>query len=162
MKNLILGMFLSLILVLPLQASQENTEVVKTETPEIVDPVAEATDISGVVNDVVPEVKKGFFGRLADKIKGNALEFIFVSFIAGIFTKHGWSLIIKKIASRGKVILKEVSELSAASSNFLEVLDGKIAEDGSFKENTLKDCMSAGKPVIAEFKDAVLSIKPKV
>jgi hypothetical protein len=85
-----------------------------------------------------------------------------VSFIAGIFTKHGWSLIIKKIASKGKIILKQVEELSEAGQNFFGVLDDKIAEDGSFKENTLKDCLAAGKPVIAEFKDVILSIKPKV
>lgn len=114
--------------------------------------------------DNLPGKKSGFFANIWDKVKGTAKEgatSLLFGFFAGIFAKHGWTLILKRIANRGKVILKEIGEFASSGSNFLDILDNKIRDDGTLAENSIKDLIDAGKPLIAEGKDVIISIHPK-
>jgi len=104
--------------------------------------------------------KQGFFTRLVGKVKDGAYG-LGIAFIFGIFAKHGWTLTIKKFAKAGKYITKEVGEAFLESSNFLEVLDNAIRDDGKLKENSARELIDAGKRVVAEGKDVVVIIKKK-
>jgi hypothetical protein len=86
---------------------------------------------------------------------------IALTFAFGILARQGWSLVIKRIAKRGAVITKELSEAFASSSDFLKILDQSIKEDGKISQNSAKELMQAGKEVVAEANDVVLIIKPK-
>lgn len=153
MKNLILALFFGLMISLT-----SNYRVIAQEPTQIT-----VSDSGETLSQPQQLEKQGFFARIWDTLKGKATDgitvFIF-GIIAGIFTKHGWTLIIKRIANKGKVVLKEFGEFSTAGSNFLDTLDNKIRDDGTLEENSVKDLMQAGKPLIAEGKDFIFSIKP--
>jgi len=110
--------------------------------------------------NVQPVEAKGFFGRIFDKLKGNSIELL-LTFITGIFAKHGWTQAIKKFASRATVITKELSELLSATSNGLKTIDDNIKTDGRLKENSLEEILEAKKKLVVELNDVILSIKPK-
>lgn len=75
--------------------------------------------------------------------------------------KRGWTLAIKHIANKGAMVTKELGELMADSSVLLSVIDKSIKDDGTVEENSVPEMMAAGKEVVAELKDVVISIKPK-
>lgn len=162
MKNLILGVFLVLTSLLISQACLavvvDSSASAMPASPELYE--SPSADLSLDNATPAPE-KKSLWKRLKSAVKGNLLEFVFATFIAGMFTSRGWSLILKRFAGKGKFIMKEVGEFAEEGQNWFGVLESKIADDGRFKENTIKDLISAGKPVLAEFKDVVVSIKPK-
>lgn len=101
-----------------------------------------------------------FFQKIGNWIQGNLMG-MGVIFIGGILAKSGWTLIIKKIAAKGAVITKEVGEFFTDSSSFLTAVDGAIKDDGTIQQNSIAEVLSAGKQVIAEGKDVIISIKPK-
>lgn len=103
----------------------------------------------------------GFFAKVKDWIALNAIEYGVV-FIGGILAKGGWTLLIKKIAKKGALVMKELGEFCGDSATFLIVLDQAIKEDGSIKQNSVQEVLSAGREVIGELKDVTISIKPKV
>ena len=92
---------------------------------------------------------------------GSGITGLVVVFVGGILAKHGWTQIVKSIAAKGTVITKEVGELFADSSKFFGVLDQSINDDGTIKQNSVQELINAGKEVIAEGKDVIVSIKPK-
>ena len=92
---------------------------------------------------------------------GSGITGLVVVFVGGILAKHGWTQIVKSIAAKGTVITKEIGELFTDSSKFLSVLDQSIADDGTIKQNSVQELINAGKEVIAEGKDVIISIKPK-
>ena len=92
---------------------------------------------------------------------GSGITGLVVVFVGGILAKHGWTQMLKSIAAKGSVITKEVGELFSDSSNFFSVLDQSINDDGTIKQNSVQELINAGKEVIAEGKDVIVSIKPK-
>lgn len=102
----------------------------------------------------------GLFHRVGDWIKSNAME-MGIAFIGGLMAKGGWTLIIKAFARKGAVITKEVGEFFTDSSTFLIAVNNAIRDDGSIEQNNIDDAISAGKEVIAEGKDVIISIRPR-
>jgi hypothetical protein len=150
MKNLILVALLSLAIMFTSQVCLAQSDTIPQSQEQ--------------VNDQSDQiVKQGFFARIFNGAKQKATDGIMniiFGIIAGIGMKHGWTLMLKKIANKGKLILKEGGELLSSGSNFLDALDNHIRDDGSLAENTLKEMIEAGKPVIAEGKDFIISVKP--
>jgi len=138
MKNGKLVLFLSLLLILLIPSMamcQEAAQAVITSAP-------------------------GLFGKIGSWIQSNAIE-VLVVFVSGIAAKHGWTQYIKAFANKGAVVTKQISELFADSSAFLSTLDNAIKDDGTIQGNSVQDVLSAGKTVIAEGKDVMITIKPK-
>lgn len=109
---------------------------------------------------VTTAVQGGFFHRIGDWMKNNAIE-VGVTIIGTLLAKNGWSQIIKKFAHKGAEVTKEIGEFFADGSTFLATLDNAIKEDGTIVQNSVPELLSAGKAVIAEGKDVIISIKPK-
>ena len=151
MKNLILIFLLAQLLILPLGL------VIASSVPQS----AVMQDEASSETTSQPTVeKKGFFNRLWNSAKENAVE-LAVSFVVGIFAKHGWTQVIKKIASRGTIITKELSEFLAATSDGLATIDKAIRTDGKLEEDSLSEILASKKKFVAELNDVIVSIKPK-
>jgi regulator of protease activity HflC (stomatin/prohibitin superfamily) len=86
---------------------------------------------------------------------------VLTGFVIAFAVKKGWTLAIKHVANKGAMITKELGELMTDSSVFLSVIDKSIKDDGTVEENTVPEMIAAGKEVVAELKDVVISIKPK-
>ena len=110
--------------------------------------------------EILAQPSTGLFSKIGAWIQGNAIG-LGVVFVFGFLAKHGWSLIIKKFASKGAVVTKEIGELFTDSSNFLNTLDKAIKDDGTIEQNSVKELLESGKHVIAEGRDVIISIKPK-
>lgn len=156
MKNLILIFFLGLLLnVAP--SYQLSAQSVAQETLE-----------STITQENPSETQKQtFFQKIGDKVdnlwgkaKDGGINLV-IGLIVGLFAKRGWTLVIKKIANKGKTIMKEIGETFIGGSNFFNVLDNSIRSDGKLEENSIKELLKAGKEVIAEANDVIISIKPK-
>lgn len=139
MKNLIYAMLLSLtmLIAIPASANQSTGEETQTEQVE----------------------KKGLFGKVKDWA-ANTGWVLGIGIVVGIFGKDGM-LLVKKVAHRGSSISKEIGEALLETSDFLNVVDNAIKDDGKLKENSAKEFLQAGKPVITEWKDVIVTIKPK-
>lgn len=147
MKTIILTTLLSLMLMFASPVCQAQSAM-------------EPAEVSSVSTSQPTVEKEGFFGRLWNSAIENALE-LAVSFVVGIFAKHGWTQWIKKIASRGTVITKELSEFLAATSDGLDVINKSIKTDGKLQENSLNEILASKKRFVAELNDVIVSIKPK-
>ncbi len=148
MKNLILIFFFAQLLILPLGL------VIASSLPQV------ATEASYETTPTPTVPKLGFFQKIVKSVKDNAVEFG-VAFVFGMFAKGGWTLLAKKIANKASIISREIGETFLSGSNFLNTLDQSIRDDGSLKENSVKELLAAGKEVITEANDVIISIKPK-
>ena len=110
--------------------------------------------------DVPPEVKTGLFAKISAWLQSQAVWSV-ILFIAGIASKNGWTKIIKAIAGKTTIVTRELSHVSLAVSNFSDLIDKSIKEDGSVDQNSLKEAREARKTVIVESKEAWITIKPK-
>lgn len=151
MKTIVLTALLSLMLVFASPVCQAQSAMLDEQTEQTVEPTP---------NKPTVQENKSFFGRIFDKLKGNSIELL-VTFIVGIFAKHGWTQAIKRFASRATVITKELSELLAATSDGLKTIDDNLKTDGKLKENSLDEILEAKKKLVVELNDVILSIKPK-
>lgn len=118
----------------------------------------------GFTQEIQVQTFAGLFGNIGSWVQDSfsgTLEKVIGGFIAGWLMKHGWTLAIKAFARKGAVVMKELGEFCGDSSTFLTVLDQAIKEDGSIKQNSVQEVLSAGKEVIGELKDVTISIKPK-
>lgn len=149
MKNLILLFFFAQLLILPMGL------VIASTLPQV------ATEAEYEPTQTPTAPKLGFFQKIVKSVKDNAVEFG-VAFVFGMFAKGGWTLLAKKIANKASIISKEVGETFLSGSKFLNTLDQSIRDDGSLKENSVKELLAAGKEVITEANDVIISIKPKV
>jgi len=145
MKNSILILFLGLMLSL---ASNYQVQAQTIPLPEISTIITNQNPSNPQVE--VPKV--GFFKKIWDNAKDSGI-WVIVMYISGILSKNGVTKIIKKIAGKGTIITQELTEISIASNQFFKLLDGAIADDGTVKQNTLKEAVAAGKTVIAETKE---------
>jgi hypothetical protein len=102
----------------------------------------------------------GLFAKISAWVQSQAVWSV-ILFICGIASKNGWTKIVKAIAGKTTIITRELSHVSLAVSNFSELVDKSIKEDGSVDQNSLKDAVTAGKTVIVESKEAWITIKPK-
>jgi len=143
MKSLIFLLFLSLTLLGSVSAQQSM-------------PVPDQTE-----QVTQTQTKQSFFEKVKDKVKDGAIN-IGIGLIVGLFAKNGWTLLIKKIAGKASVITKEIGETFIGGSNFFRVLEHSIRSDGKLEENSIKEVLAAGKEVIAEANDVIISIKPKL
>lgn len=148
MKTLILALFFAQILILPAGLVIASTTAQGS--------VETNYEISA---DQKPE-KQGFFDRLMGKVKEGAVS-IGIGLIVGLFAKKGWTLAIKKISGKASIVTKEIGEMFIGGSNFFNVLDKSIKSDGKLEENSIKELLAAGKVVVAEASDVIISIKPK-
>jgi len=146
MKNLILVTFLSLILTLSIQAFSQTS----TEQPATTEHVTTTPPVQSL----------SFFGNIWDSIKTSGI-WVVITFICGILSKNGVTKIVKAVAGKTTIVTHELSDVSMAVSNFSDLIDKAIKDDGSVDENSLKQAANAGKTVIAETKDAWVTIKPK-
>jgi len=153
MKNLIWILFLGVLLNL-------------TSSCHAIAQIAPQEDYASTLQQEPP--KQTFLQTIGDKVNnllGNAKDSgvnLIIGLIVGMFAKQGWTLAIKKIANRGGVIMKEIGETFIGGSNFFNVLDKSIRADGKLEENSIKELLKAGKEVIAEANDVIISIKPKI
>lgn len=111
--------------------------------------------------EVVQEAaKSGFFSKIGDWLISQGQGFL-GGLVFAYAAKQGWTLIIKKVASKGALITKELGELMSDSSVLLSAVDKSIKDDGSIDQNSVKEVLAAGKEVYVELKDVAISIKPK-
>ena len=136
MKNSHWTLFFAVLLILLLPFQTQAQEAIQAATP-------------------------GLFQRIGSWIQTNLVG-MSVVFVFGLLAKGGWTLMIKKIAHKGTVIMKEVGEFCTDSSEFLATLDTSIKEDGTIKQNSVSELIQAGRHVIAEGKDVIISIRPKL
>lgn len=148
MKTLILLFFFAQLLILHAglaiasATAQSNAEVSYETTPQPTAP------------------KVGFFQKIVKTVKDNALE-IGVAFVFGLFAKGGWTILAKKASQKGAIICKEIGETFLSGSEFLNTVDQSIRDDGTLRENSVKELIAAGKEVMAEANDVIISIRPK-
>ena len=109
---------------------------------------------------VIVEQGPGLFQKIGSWIQDNVLG-VLITFVVGILAQHGWTLVIKRLANKGAIVTKEIGEFFTDSSNFMNVLDNAIKDDGKIDQNSVKEVLAAGKEVLAEGKDVIISIKPK-
>jgi hypothetical protein len=110
--------------------------------------------------DAPPEIKTGLMAKVWTWFVSQGQGFL-GGLVFAFAAKQGWTLIIKKVASKGALITKELGELMADSSVLLSAVDKSIKEDGSIDQNSVKEVLAAGKEVYVELKDVAISIKPK-
>jgi len=148
MKNLILIFLLAQLLILPLGLA------IASQTAQ------SATEANYETTNQPTVEKTGFFKRIWNTAKENGLE-IGISFVVGLFAKNGITKTIKMFSGKAAVILKETGETFIGGSNFFRTVEAAIKDDGTYKENSIADVIAAGKEVIAEANDVIISIKPK-
>jgi hypothetical protein len=98
------------------------------------------------------------FTEISDWAKGGSVVAI-VGVVVTILRKKGIPL--KFWLKRGSVITKEVGEFFMAVSNTFDTADKAIKSDNKLIENNVKDVIAAGKQARLEFKDVIMTIKPK-
>ena len=54
--------------------------------------------------------------------------------------------------------MKQLGEICFASSDFMQVMDNSIKDDSTLAENSVSELMASGKNLIAETKDAIVTI----
>ena len=81
--------------------------------------------------------------------------------VSGILAKHGWTLIIKKIAKKTAEVSVALEDFFGDVGSFAGKVDNAIKENGTIDQNSIQEVLAAGKEVIAEGKDVIISIKPK-
>ena len=86
---------------------------------------------------------------------------IIVGIVGTFAAKKGWTILIDKFSKKATVITKELGEAFMSASDVFQKLDDMIRDDGTLVENSTKDVWKAGKILVAETKDVVISIKPK-
>lgn len=69
--------------------------------------------------------------------------------------------IISKIADKGKTISLELGEAFLQTSKTFESVDNAIKNDNKIDANELNDIIAQGKKAVIDFKDVIISIKPK-
>lgn len=136
MKNLKLVFFFGVALILLLTFQAQAQEVVETAT------------------------KTGLMAKVWTWLLSQG-QSVLTGIVIAFAVKKGWTLAIKHIANKGAMVTKELGELMTDSSVLLSVIDKSIKDDGTVVENSVPEMIAAGKEVVAEFKDAVISIKPK-
>lgn len=110
--------------------------------------------------EIIHEQAPGLFERIWTWAQGGTLN-LFVGFLVGFLVKGGYTALIKKAAQKGAVVTKELGDLFADSSTFFNSVDKAIKDDGSVDQSSIAGVIAAGKEVIAEGKDVIVSIKPK-
>jgi len=75
--------------------------------------------------------------------------------------KKGYIKGVKLFSRKLSHITKEIGEAFLDTSDVLDKVDIAIKEDGTLKENCVKDIITAGKEALIEWEDVVLVIKPK-
>jgi hypothetical protein len=103
----------------------------------------------------------GFFGKIGQWLQSQVVWSV-VLFVAGIASKNGWTKIAKAILGRTTIVTRELSHVSLAVSNFSDLIDKAIENNGNVDQNSLKEAWGAGKTVVVEAKEAWVTIKPKV
>lgn len=109
----------------------------------------------------VAQVSEGFFSKIGSWVKGNLMEMA-VGFVGGILAKGGWTLLLKKIAKKTAEVSVQLGEFFGDLGVFAEKVDSAIKDDGTVIPNSVLEAIEAGKHVIVEGKDVIISIKPKV
>ena len=99
--------------------------------------------------------------KIWDTIKSFGVGEMIVSFVLGLFAKNGITKVIKSISGKAAVVLKETGDTFIGGTNFSSVVHKAIKEDGTIEQNSIAEAIKAGKEVIAEANDVILSIKPK-
>ncbi len=92
-------------------------------------------------------------------LEGNAIEAI-VGVVLSLLS-IGFVLKAKAIFGKGAKVTKEIGEFFLATSGVFEAADNAIKEDGSLKENSIKEIIAAGKKAKLEWQDVIIEIKPK-
>lgn len=110
--------------------------------------------------EVSPAISGGFFAKIKDWVTGNLLEMAVVM-ISTLMGKWGVTKVIKSIAHRGSIVLKELGELSTDTAILLEKIDNAINDDNTIKQNSIKEVLDAGRDVVAELNDVKIIFKPK-
>jgi hypothetical protein len=158
MKNLIFLFCFGLMLSLTFNCQAQTTKAIK-DTTVIQASSGEIPNPTPIIVTTPPTPNKGFFTKILDGIKGDGWK-VAVGLLFGLFVPKVWTLLIKKITGKGAVILNNVGEFFVADGSLLSAINGAIKDDGTLKENSIADVMSAGKEVIAKAGDVIISIKP--
>jgi len=100
----------------------------------------------------------GFFGKIGEWLKSQATGIGFGLLMTYLGSK-GYLAIIKRIANKGRYVLKEVSDLAGAGATFLGVIDDSISADNKVKENSIDELTAAGKEVQVEVGHLIMTVK---
>lgn len=109
---------------------------------------------------VTQTAEPGIFGKIGAWLQSQVVWSV-ILFASGVASKNGWTKIIKAIAGRTTIVTRELSHVSLAVSNFSDLVDKSIENDGSVKQNSLKEARDAMKTVVVEFKEGWVTVKPK-
>lgn len=137
MKNLKWTLFFAviLILVLPFQSQAQ----------EVVDQVATG----------------GLFSKIGTFLNTKIAAFIAGSVISLMGIKPTKLLWVKVFAKKAQSVTKELGEAFLETSDAFGHLEQSIKEDSTIDQNSFAELIAARKPLIAQWKDVVISIKPK-
>lgn len=115
----------------------------------------------GIAQDAVTTVAQGgFFHKIGDWLKDTGLT-VGITLVSMLLAKNGRGLWIKKFAHKGAEITKEIGEAFLGTSDALTTMDNAIRDDGTIVQNSVAEVIASGKPVLAEWNDVIISIKPK-
>lgn len=102
----------------------------------------------------------GLFGKVMNYLDNKGLELI-IGFVSGLGVVKTWLMFAKKYLPSAGDIFQEIGEVFIGGSNFFRQLDASIKADGKIDQDNLKEAIAAGKTVIAEAKDVIITITPK-
>ena len=167
MKNGIFVILFCLLLMTQTNVSSQQLTAPPVTTNQVQSPAAPRelttvkTELAASQIQTAPPIEKvSFFKKLIDGIKSNGLT-VLISLVCGILSKDGITKMIKAAAGKTTIIARGLGNVSLAVANASDLIDKSIADDGAVNENSLKDAAVAGKTVVADFKDFLVTIKPK-
>lgn len=102
----------------------------------------------------------GFFA----KVKAWGIDQMFgilVGWVSLFLGRKGYLKIIKLGAQKVETVSVQLSEFFSELGLMASKVDDAIKDDNTVDQNSLKEAIEAGKHVIVEGKDVIISIKPK-
>lgn len=85
-----------------------------------------------------------------------------VGIIVTVLRKKGYIKSVKFWSKKLSNITHEIGEAFLETSDVFAKMDEAIKDNGHLKENCVNDVIAEGKEAIAEWKDVIISIKPKI
>jgi len=84
-----------------------------------------------------------------------------IGIIVTVLRKRGYIMSIKFWSKRLSTITHKVGEAFIETSDVFAKINEMIKDNGHLKENCVNDLIAEGKEAIAEWKDVIITIKPK-
>lgn len=102
-----------------------------------------------------------FLGLNVSEWAAGGTAVVVAGVIVAYLRKKGMIWVTKRFAQKATVVLKQIGEACFETADVFGEMDKAIKEDGHLIENSVKDIIREGKEAIVEWKDVIISIKPK-